>query len=392
MNKVFIFLFFSSTFIGNAQQVQILEYFFNVDPGFGNGEKIEISDPSTKNIILNADISDAPLGWNSLYFRFKDNLNQWSLTHGERFYKTAKLDSIIEAEYFIDTDPGFGQGTPVSISKTKNLLIPISINQLSTGLHSLIIRVKDESGIWSLTKKEKFWVETISNDITGLEYFFDEDPGFGQAKQIAFNFQNNNNMVFTVDMSDLQLGWHQLFVRFRDNTGTWSLLTKQLFMKEKKAEYITKLEYFFDEDPGIGSGIEVTNLPQDENMDIDIEISLANLNYGDHLLFVRALDDNGNWSYTNIQSFSYDIINGMDTFKPQSSLELYPNPVENNLKVRLQNPDEHDVFILDMKGQEIAKYKVTGEINLDFSHFTSGVYFIKSITEEQITIERVVKQ
>ncbi|MEZ5195978.1 MAG: hypothetical protein R2764_06150 [Bacteroidales bacterium] len=54
-------------------------------------------------------------------------------------------------EYFLDTDPGFGNGMQIpvtpSIDIDKNFLVDVS--GLITGNHRMFVRVLDESGNWS---------------------------------------------------------------------------------------------------------------------------------------------------------------------------------------------------------------------------------------------------
>ena len=56
-------------------------------------------------------------------------------------------------EYFIDTDPGFGNGTSVPVSSGQNINenFFIDLTGLSIGTHYLFFRVKDSDANWSLT-------------------------------------------------------------------------------------------------------------------------------------------------------------------------------------------------------------------------------------------------
>ncbi len=74
-------------------------------------------------------------------------------------------NSIMQAEYFWDTDPGFGLGTPVlatdgsfnsayeQINKTGIALPPL-------GLHVFNIRIKDNSGVWGPAFKNVISIQT----------------------------------------------------------------------------------------------------------------------------------------------------------------------------------------------------------------------------------------
>ena len=62
---------------------------------------------------------------------------------------------------------------------------------------------------------------------------------------------------------------------------------------------ISQLEYFFDVDPGFGSGIPVA-IPTDTIIDTVLNIDISGLTEGVHNIFFRAKNDSG-WSITNFK-------------------------------------------------------------------------------------------
>jgi hypothetical protein len=72
---------------------------------------------------------------------------------------TDALSGIAGGEYFIDVDPGAGNGIPMSysaangtVSATKN----IGFNSISRGFHTLTVRTQDVAGNWSLVASRQF--------------------------------------------------------------------------------------------------------------------------------------------------------------------------------------------------------------------------------------------
>jgi hypothetical protein len=56
---------------------------------------------------------------------------------------------INKAEYFIDTDPGFGLATPISVSTPANdvsLSFQVNTSGLAQGFHMMVLRARDEPG------------------------------------------------------------------------------------------------------------------------------------------------------------------------------------------------------------------------------------------------------
>ena len=62
------------------------------------------------------------------------------------------------------------------------------------------------------------------------------------------------------------------------------------------AQKITKGEYFFDTDPGIGLGMNITVVTPADSIEINFTASLSTLSAGLHNLYVRMLNDSGVWS------------------------------------------------------------------------------------------------
>jgi hypothetical protein len=59
------------------------------------------------------------------------------------------------------------------------------------------------------------------------------------------------------------------------------------------------------------------------------------------------------------------------------SIQVYPNPVKNELNVKSENLDE--VAIISVTGQEVMRVKVIGDnVKLDISNITGGVYFVRA--------------
>lgn len=74
--------------------------------------------------------------------------------------KDNETTAFVRAEYFIDADPGVGNGIPVDLSSDLNSIIFFAsapINSLSAGIHNLAIRVQQADGVWSLFDRTSFF-------------------------------------------------------------------------------------------------------------------------------------------------------------------------------------------------------------------------------------------
>jgi hypothetical protein len=136
------------------------EYFIDTDPGAGKGHAIVVN-PQRDSVHLTQNISvSVPVGFHNLYVRSKDANNHWSLVEQQTIYvnntATLPLININAAEYFIDTDPGEGKGTPITITKpdttvTSQFAIHIA-SGMDTGYHIIYVRAHDTNNSWSVVE------------------------------------------------------------------------------------------------------------------------------------------------------------------------------------------------------------------------------------------------
>jgi len=216
-----------------------------------------------------------------------------------------QAQNITGVEYYIDNDPGFGSATPVDISAGSDITVSFTANLtgIDDGIHILYVRAQNANGIWSLSLPYPFLKSSIGTDldpnITQVEYFIDNDPGFGSATPVDISAGSDIAVNFTAGLNGLQTGLHILYVRARDADGVWGLLHAEPFLKTPAAADpapdITRIEYYIDSDPGFGSG---TAVPPATGPDQTVAFTtdLDGLEAGFHVLYTRARDANGHWS------------------------------------------------------------------------------------------------
>lgn len=297
--------------------IEQIEYFINEDPGFGNATQLTIApSPVIESLIFSIDISSLNNGFNHLYVRARDDENVWSITNVKSFYVEpayALPHNIVKAEFFINTDPGLGNGITIPVSASPditNIGFVAGIDTLPMGFHHLYVRTQDANDVWSLTNVKSFYVEpafAASQQIVQAEYFVNTDPGLGSGINIPITPSHEiTNLVFTVDISDLPMGFHHLYLRTKDENDVWSLTNVKSFYKEviyTTPQNIVKTEYFFNTDPGMGNGTELALTPAPDLSGLVFIADVLPLPLMENVLYVRAMDQNGKWSLTNIQPF-----------------------------------------------------------------------------------------
>jgi Secretion system C-terminal sorting domain len=331
------------------QNIIKAEYFFDADPGFGNGTDIPVTAATTiNNLVASVNTTGLSNGIHRLFIRTRNNEGSWSMVTSSDFlvdfdplYPTAPAapQNIIRAEYFFDTDPGIGNGTAISITPAadiNNLVASITTTGLTNGIHRLYIRTRNNEGAWAITSSRDFLVDTdpvypappaAPQNITQAEYFLNTDPGIGSGTAISITpAVDINNLVAGINTTGLSSGIYRLYIRTRNNEGAWAITNSRDFLVDIDPAYptppaspqnITQAEYFLNTDPGIGNGTAISITPAVDINNLVASINSSALTPGTtNRLYLRTRNNEGNWSITNIATFVVDIV----------SDPVYPTP------------------------------------------------------------------
>ena len=169
------------------------EYFWDIDPGVGNGTTLLAVDGNWDESIENVYASSLPpsTGYHTFNIRVQDNDGVWSNTFKSVVFIDSALQistpdfSLTAGEYFWDTDPGVGNGTTLLAvdgnwdESLENVFDTIVINFF--GYHIFNIRVQDNDGVWS---------NVFSNTVN-----FQLDILYGCTDSLALNY----NSIATID-------------------------------------------------------------------------------------------------------------------------------------------------------------------------------------------------
>ncbi len=291
---------------------------------------------------------------------------------------------IQKAEYFFNSDPGFGNATKITIPTNKDtftISFSANIQPLSDGLNYLYLRAKSSAG-WSITNSWPVIKQTLpaQENIANAEYFFNSDPGFGKA--IKLNAIPSNKDSFTITFSPsidpLKEGVNILYLRTADAKKNWSVTNAWLFVKNAPSllPNVIKAEYFFDTDPGFGKGTRY-NLASGVNITDSIKANISSLDSGKHIFYLRTLDASGNWSITNLYRFSYK-----KTALPLNWLSFTATTVKNNALLKWQTANEVNVshFEIYYSNNGFDWYKA-GEISANNKPSNEYSYFYQGLDE-----------
>jgi len=144
------------TYCAQAQNVVLAEYFIDTDAGIGQNTLVTLTPAPDGSFPFTANLANVDPGYHMLYVRTKDDNGNWGHTiwRSIEVIKNTAQANVATIEYFFDTDPGFGNGSTVTIPNpladgTFNFKIPF--NQVTTGNKKLFVRVKDSDTAQSIT-------------------------------------------------------------------------------------------------------------------------------------------------------------------------------------------------------------------------------------------------
>lgn len=328
-------------------EVDSMEFFFDSDPGAGNG--IQIYGRSTVDIDQEINTAALTPGIHRLYVRARNDEGLWGMPQSLVFFvpwdaQPFETTTVAGMEYFFDADPGQGNGIQVYGRNAIDLDEVISTSSLSPGIHRLYVRARNSSGDWGMPQKSTFSVPYSPlplepTAITNVEYFIDTDPGPGSG--VSLFSRNALDIDATIGTSALEPGIHRLYARARNNENIWSTPQSAVFWKPYPAADplpdIVRLEFFVDSDPGQGNGTQIAVTPG-ASVDLSPLLHIGEIAHGNHSLHIRAQNENGTWGFPafcrfsdgipahlaisiseGILTLSWDDLHGIDNYKVYSA-------------------------------------------------------------------------
>ena len=205
--------------------------------------------------------------------------------------------NILKVEYFIDTDPGFGNATAVTVNPGEDITINFAedLDNIAPGFHQLYIRAKDDSGRWSIPFSKAFYIEkTFIEDpkITKITYAVDG----GDTQEIGITSDPDVSENFVVDLSTLRPGFHVLTLWASDSKGSvCHILEKPFYIdKERIQPDISSIEYYFSQTDTITPVTVYDNFIPAGDIDLAIDLDIAGLELGkNYMLYIYGRDQDG---------------------------------------------------------------------------------------------------
>jgi len=333
-----LFLYLSIVLLAQPNITKV-EYFIDADPGYGLATDIPFTSSNNIEINFNPDVSVLSNGIHTLFVRAKDVNEKWTHTRSHSFYKgifsNGTAATITSVEYYIDTDPGFGNGSKVAFTAGKDLdlTFDVAITGLSNSAHTLFLRTQDENGSWSFVFAHALCL-------------IPDKPSIPIGNIVVCKATKNVQYSIT----PLTLA----------NTYIWTIMPTN-------AGTIT------------GTGTTIT-VNYGDNFTGEVQITTAGKN------------DCGTGPASDILKINVSDCSGIEE-NEISNLQLYPNPTKGNFNLKLESlSNKTNVEILNINGQVIftksySTYNISDNISLKQ---IKGVYMVKIFTEKQLFIKKLI--
>lgn len=310
--------------------------------------------------------------------------------------------NVVQVEYFLDTDNGFGMNTVLDITSpgtniTESILSDIS-SSVSIGYHKLYFRIKDSEGNWSHTirKQIQVFAPNAQNNIVLGEYFINEDPGVGMANTFSIDLQGEDiEQQFTAQILETTpLGYHKLYGRTKDSQGNWShTFRKNIEVYLNPDTNVVQIEYFFDDDLEFGNNTIVNlsepNLEGTWSFNVPYPEGVYNSVEEIDVLFVRVKDSNLKWSITTTLD-EVSVLSINDNL--HKTVKVNPNPFINTINLEVGNSSVlQNIIVYDITGKVVFMSN-TNLKQLDLGHLEKGIYILNLSTEKEKARFKIVKK
>lgn len=411
-----------------------MEYFLNTDPGFGNATAIPVTQArNISGLGATVDLSALPQGWHRIYVRSQNENGAWSLPAIMMFdnlqiasYPGAPVaaSDIVEMEYYIDSDPGFGNGIKIPLPESLNINripVQIDITNLPATIHTLVIRTRNRDNQWSFTHFTLFSNETITPyptapsapaPITSMEYFFDTDPGFGNGNPISFTGTPDiSQLSVDLDLPALSIGRHTLFLRSKEFPWsitmavnfnyavalpvTWLYVRGERKQQQALINWATAQESETDKfvveysrDGQQYSAVGQVAAAGNSSTTTKYAFTHPQLQPGVNYFRLKQLDKNGHFTYSSIMVIPYVDNN--------TAPVLMPNPVVNTATLLIPPAvAAEQLTVFDASGKIVWQQKITGSNQsqlLQLGALANGVYVLQVKGKQQNHTIRFVKK
>lgn len=319
---------------------QKAEIFIGNDKGIGqNGVLYNVSEGTNE---ITVPTKDLETGVYLLSFRIQDDKGIWTPTTSRMIYISDK-NGILGAEYFIDNDPGEGNGISLAVMKGDTFDFSVPTDNLEVGPHTLTVRTLGSTSSWDSGLSKVF---LVTGNCSEIEWFINQDPGVGNGNRVAVESGTNVIMLPTNGWTS---GAYLLSFRVKDSKDRWTPTTTRMLYVAEPMDDVISGEYFVDEDPGEGNA---TGFGFDNNGMNSFVVPTASLEIGTHYLTLRGKTASGKWIPLQVAPFTVTSSSGVNRVEWNMTFDVRREGADIIL-TSIDIPAESRVELLSISGIRI---------------------------------------
>ncbi len=300
---------------------------------------------------------------------------------------TAHAQNITGYRYWFNDNVDAATVVNLAPAPVTDVELTLNSASLAAGHHQATIQFCDADGLWSAPWTSLFVQRAPT--VNAIEYWFNDDVG--DATTASVTPGTAPLITAPLDASALPVGFHTVTVRTIDAQGTRSVPYTVDFTRNGGA--ITGYEYWLDD--AIADRATADIGPAGV-VDLIAALPVPTTD-GPHLFTIHFRDADGGWSVPLSSTFNYLV--GIDEIPGVSNYLLFPNPVSEQLSLRVHAAHATDLHIdvLDVSGrsvQGLGSWNVQGTTHRswDASFLAPGRYLLRISSDDRTMQMPFVKQ
>ncbi len=209
--------------ISAAQSQNITSYEYWFDEDINSIVSVSIAPNEIVNVIANANTSALGSGYHVFRYRFKDGNGIYSVPMSRHFVITSS--DVSTCEYWFDGNIGSLVSLNIVPGQFVSPMVSADTDALSLGYHNFTYRFRDADGMYSVPVSRHFII--TSSDLIVYEYWFDENIDARISNSISSTQISDVSLM--IEANTLSQGTHNIIMRWRDESGNWSVPTVHQF-------------------------------------------------------------------------------------------------------------------------------------------------------------------
>lgn len=226
MKKLWFFILLGFCQLTYSQQIVQVEYWFNND--FSSRVLAPISTDLNDETNFPIDFPDNGTNefYETLYYRFKDNSNNWSPIQSKQFFNSSDTTIYpVFVEYWFDNN--FADKTLLPTSAIFNVDSTLNLQEADISwpdeAQIIYYRFKSKYNQWSpILSSHKDLMLNVNDKIMSMEFWFDSDFANKQTTNIVTNQTNEGILLLQQAEANWPTGAEYINYRFKSKAGRWT--------------------------------------------------------------------------------------------------------------------------------------------------------------------------